>query len=79
MESKDLYACVCVSVLFSYLYTGLNILVLIHDWQNGLHAAMFNQVWLIPHKDQWYPAEKPLLLHYKAATIRWLISWLAAN
>lgn len=55
-------------VLFPYLYTCLNILVLIHDWQNGLHAAMFNQVWLIPHKDQWYPAVKPSLLHYKATT-----------
>ena len=40
-----------VCVLISYLYTGLNILVLIHDWQDGLHAAVFHQVRLVPHKD----------------------------
>lgn len=38
-----------VFVLISYLYTSLNILVLVHDWQNGLHAAVFHQVRLVPH------------------------------
>lgn len=64
METKYLfiyYLFVFVHILISYLYTGLNILVLIHDWQDGLHAAVFHQVWLIPHKDQWYPAIKPFI------------------
>lgn len=45
----------------SYLYTGLNILILVHDWQDGLHAAVFNQVRLIPHKDQWHPSIKLII------------------
>lgn len=35
----------------AYFYTGLYVLVLIHNWQNGLHAAVFHQVRFIPHKD----------------------------
>ena len=50
-----------VFILISYLYTSLNILVLVHDWQDGLHAAVFHQVRLVPHKDQWYPAVTPLI------------------
>ena len=42
----------------AYFYTGLYVLVLIHNWQNGLHAAVFHKVWFIPHKDQRYPATK---------------------
>lgn len=45
----------------SYLDTGLNILILVHDWQDGLHAAVFNQVRLISHKDQWHPSIKLII------------------
>lgn len=62
MDPKGLYTRECV--LISYLYTGLDILVLIHDWQDGLHAAVFHQVRLVSHKDQWYPATKPFITTY---------------
>lgn len=60
--SIDPIKCVCLFVsLLLYLYTRLNILVLIHDWQDGLHAAVLHQVWLVPHKNQWHPAVKPFI------------------
>ena len=40
----------------SYLHAGLYVGVLVHDGQNGLHAAVLHQVRLVPHQDQRNPA-----------------------
>jgi hypothetical protein len=53
--------------VFSYLHAGLNVRVLVHDGQDGLHTAVFYQVWLIPHQDQWYPATTSYMILYGAA------------
>jgi len=62
-------------LLILYLYTGLDILVLIHDWQDGLHAAVFHQVRLVAHKDQRYPEEKTFITD-RATTFSQLINEL---
>lgn len=62
IESKapnNIFTCLCIVI--SYFYTGLYILVLIHDGQNSFHTTVFHQVWFIPHKDQWYPVIKELI------------------
>ena len=44
-----------MAVLCSHLHAGLDLLVLVHDGQDGLHAAVFYQVRLVPHQDQRNP------------------------
>lgn len=59
IESKapnDWFMYLCIVI--SYFYTGLYVLVLIHDGQNSFHTAVFHQVWFISHKDQRYPVIK---------------------
>ena len=38
-----------------HLDTGLDVLVLVHDGQDGLHTAVFHQVRLVANQDQWNP------------------------
>lgn len=48
----------------TYLNTGLNFWVLVHDGQNGLHAAVVHQIWFIPDKNQRHSAKCYITPHF---------------
>lgn len=44
----------------SHLDAGFYLAVLVHYWQDGLHAAVVHQVRFIPNKDERNPGHKNL-------------------
>lgn len=62
-SNQWVYIDIRVCVAWVYLHTGLDILELIHDREDSLHAAVLHQVRLVPHKNQGHPAAKPVTLN----------------